>query len=407
MNILARGAGGLVALLLAAGTVASYHSTSTFELGAPGTAMQVVDTQDRLTAKLKANEVPPPLPPADEGGVLAVNAYKNVQVLGHVSAGNFTRLMTAITTWVAPNEGCAYCHAPQRDAKGEIVRDEDGYAQADLNNMQSDELYTKRVARRMIQMTQRINADWQVHVQQTGVTCYTCHRGNPVPTNIWFDAKDPDKEEVTVGRKAGQNAPSEIAGLASLPADLHPFLVGNENIRVLSSEAIGSENRASIKQTEWTYGLMMHMSKSLGVNCTYCHNSRSLAAWTTSPTTRTTAWYGIRMVREINNDYLAGLHDTFPQNRLGPLGDVPKANCATCHNGAYKPLLGVSMLKDYPVLAAPKPQPPKTATLNVNPAPLGTQVAPDAKNPPPTPDLSGVDAGALDAGPKPPRTVKP
>ena len=42
---------------------------------------------------------------------------------------------------------------------------------------------------------------------------------------------------------------------------------------------------------------------------------------------------------------------TFPEQRLGPTGDVAKANCATCHQGAYKPLNGQSMLKDFPELA--------------------------------------------------------
>jgi len=46
------------------------------------------------------------------------------------------------------------------------------------------------VARRMIQMTQRINVDWKPHVADTGVTCYTCHRGNNIPANVWFAAKD-------------------------------------------------------------------------------------------------------------------------------------------------------------------------------------------------------------------------
>ena len=40
----------------------------------------------------------------------------------------------------------------------------------------------------------------------------------------------------------------------------------------------------------------------------------------------------------------------FPAHRLGPTGDVAKANCSTCHQGAYKPLYGASMLKDYPEL---------------------------------------------------------
>ena len=95
---------------------------------------------------------------------------------------------------------------------------------------------------------------------------------------------------------------------------------------------------------------MMHMSQGLGVNCTYCHNSRSFSAWDQSTPQRTTAWYGIRMVRDLNNAYLDPLLPTYPHNRLGPLGDAPKANCATCHQGASKPLLGVSMLKDYPEL---------------------------------------------------------
>jgi photosynthetic reaction center cytochrome c subunit len=31
---------------------------------------------------------------------------------------------------------------------------------------------------------------------------------------------------------------------------------------------------------------------------------------------------------------------------------VGKANCLTCHQGAYKPLYGKSMLKDYPAMVS-------------------------------------------------------
>ena len=75
--------------------------------------------------------------------------------------------MTAITAWVAPVQGCAYCHADGED-------------------LSSDKLYTKVVARRMLQMTRHINGDWKQHVAATGVTCYTCHRGQPVPAAVWF-----------------------------------------------------------------------------------------------------------------------------------------------------------------------------------------------------------------------------
>ena len=98
---------------------------------------------------------------------------------------------------------------------------------------------------------------------------------------------------------------------------------------------------------------MMHISKALGVNCTFCHNSRSFTAWDQSTPQRATTWYGIRMTRDLNANYLEGLSAQFPHTRLGPLGDVPKVNCATCHQGVYKPLFGVSMLKDYPELKGP------------------------------------------------------
>jgi photosynthetic reaction center cytochrome c subunit len=385
VNILVKAGGALAAALLSAATVATYHSTESFQMGAPGIAMEVIKTRQQLADQVEANKVPAALPAASHDGVLAVDAYKNVQVLGNLSSGEFTRLMTAMSQWIAPEAGCAYCHAPEKDANGNIVRDEDGYAQADLRNMNSDDLYTKRVARRMLQMTQHINGDWKDHVKATGVTCYTCHRGQPVPTNIWFDQPEDTAEDMPVGRKAGQNSPATITGLSSLPSTVfRPFLAGDENIRVQATEAIDETDRSSIKQTEWTYGLMIHFSNSLGVNCTYCHNTRSMGEWSTSPSTRAQAWYGIRMVRNLNKEYLEPLADTFPPNRHGAeMGDGPKLNCATCHNGAYKPLLGVSMLGDYQALAMAMPQPAKT------------QVAPAVA---PNPTDGGTVTAAADGG---------
>jgi photosynthetic reaction center cytochrome c subunit len=113
--------------------------------------------------------------------------------------------------------------------------------------------------------------------------------------------------------------------------------------------------------TEWTYALMMHMSTSLGVNCTYCHNSRSFAEWAESPPARTTAWHGIRMVRDINMSYIEPLKPLWVRNptgpaegphgpRLGAMGDPLKVNCATCHQGVNRPLNGAPMLRDFPEL---------------------------------------------------------
>ena len=104
---------------------------------------------------------------------------------------------------------------------------------------------------------------------------------------------------------------------------------------------------------------MMHMANSLGVNCTYCHNTRAFSNWSQSTPQRVSAWYGIRMVRDIDNNYLESLQDTFPAYRLGPHGDVAKVNCTTCHQGAFKPLLGASMVSTYPELIASGAEPAK------------------------------------------------
>ncbi len=66
----------------------------------------------------------------------------------------------------------------------------------------------------------------------------------------------------------------------------------------------------------------------------------------------------------------------FPDYRLGPLGDAPKLACKTCHKGAFKPLLGVSMLGDYLELAGvvtERPAPWELEFLTEQPAADGEQ----------------------------------
>jgi photosynthetic reaction center cytochrome c subunit len=303
--------------------------------GYRGTGMVQIYNPRILAKEFAANKIPASLPPLGDAGPKASSVYTNVQVLGDVGVGEFTRLMASITTWVAPTQGCAYCH--------------------DVSNMASDSVYTKVVARRMLQMVQHINTDWKDHVAETGVTCYTCHRGQPVPANIWFNNPGPVQAGGFAQTPAGKNHPTTVAGDSSLPFDpFTPFLEQDKEIRVVSQTALPAADHQSIKQTEWTYSLMMNFSQSLGVNCTYCHNSRSFTDWDQSTPQRATAWYGIRMLRDLNNAYLDPLHATFPTARLGPDGDSPKVNCATCHNGVYKPLFGVGMAKDFPELTVAK-----------------------------------------------------
>ncbi len=311
------------------------------QTGYRGVGMETPRFADDAAALAEAN-VPPeeiyPRTPDDGSTPRAGDIYENVQVLGHLSDEDFTRLMIHITEWVSPEQGCLYCHG------------EDG-------NFASDDLYTKVVSRRMIQMTQTINADWSDHVAPAGVNCYTCHRGQPVPEYIWF--LDPDTEKAHadfMGEANGQNRPTELNGYTSLPTGtFDDFMVDDQSVRVIAQESITPEYGATIQDTERTYGLMMHWSQSLGVNCTYCHNSRAFTSWEQSPPARLTAWHGRRMAQALNSQYLAPLGPVYPDNRLGPLGDPPKLSCATCHQGAHKPLLGADMISLFPSLSAPGP----------------------------------------------------
>ncbi len=306
----------------------------TVQRGYRGVAMETNYNPRDVAVYLAANKVPASLPSLGTAGPKAGTVYKNVQVLSDISVGQFTRLMVSITNWVAPQQGCAFCH--------------------NTANMAEDSVYTKVVARRMLQMTQHINADWQQHVAQTGVTCYTCHRGQNLPSQVWYNNPGPTRFNGMAETSSGMGLVSRPAGLASLPYDpFTPYLEGDHDIRVQSERALPGADDHSIKETEWTYALMMHFANSLGVNCTYCHNSRAFGNWEQSTPQRVTAWYGIRMVRDLNGAYIDPLRPVFPVDQLGPTGDTAKLNCATCHQGVFKPLYGVSMAKDFPELQHP------------------------------------------------------
>lgn len=319
----------LVGAAVFSGAAWDLPPVETTQVGYRGTGMYVShDEEDQLALKL-ANALPEAQYEPDPTGDKARDIYENVQVLGDLSSDQFNQFMASITQWVSPVQGCAYCHNEE--------------------NLASDEVYTKVIARRMIQMTQAVNTDWQTHVAQTGVTCWTCHRGNPVPANIWYSSAEPKPAGGGLGYRAGQNVAGKFVGNTSMPQNaLEAYLLEDANIRVHSNTALPTgENTTTTKETESTWALMLHMSESLGVNCVTCHNTRAFNDWDQSPPQRVTAWHGIRMARTLNKDYITGLAPVFPANRKGPEGDVYKIGCATCHQGVQKPLYGESMLKAY------------------------------------------------------------
>jgi len=166
--------GSVAAALLGIAMLSNFEMPGrqiTVQRGFRGVAMETNYNPVQLAKYVAENKVPASLPQLPATGPKAGQVYKNVLVLGELSVGQFTRLMVSITNWVSPKQGCAYCH--------------------NTNNMAEDTYYTKIVARRMLQMTQNINANWAPHVAPAGVTCYTCHRGNNVPNYIWWTKARP------------------------------------------------------------------------------------------------------------------------------------------------------------------------------------------------------------------------
>jgi photosynthetic reaction center cytochrome c subunit len=339
----AGGAVFLAAMIVAWGQP---YATESQQTGPRGTGMHVqefvshLEAGDPTVADYFQDE--PWVP--EEGEELAGDIYENVQVLGNLTDANFNRLMNAMTLWVAPDQGCAYCHAG-----------------ADEGNYADDDLYTKVVARSMIQMTQNINENWAAHVQanaEVGVTCYTCHRGQNVPNNIWFRVGDVN--ENVAGWPAIQNRVTMTSNFTSLPSTyLEHFLLQDEEgfygvaqVHDLVSRAENPPGSPLIQQTEMTYAWMNYFSNSLGVNCVFCHNSRAFYDGAQVTPQWSTASLGIIMVQEMIEDYLLPLADVYPPERLGPVfNDAPLAACRTCHQGYQQPMQGLNVIANYPELA--------------------------------------------------------
>jgi photosynthetic reaction center cytochrome c subunit len=328
--------------------------TTALQTGPRGTGMDVIDfAGDTLdpTAAAYAATVSPPVPPAP-GAALASANPANEPALGNLTQENYDRLVNAMRAWTGIPDLFA-----------------------------GEENYQTITARSMIAMVQTLNSDYAEHVGPTGVNCYTCHRGQPVPSGVWFRIAPVTR--ATEGWASVQNRATAQSGSTSLPSDaLENYLLEYNAIAVhdLESRVAGSPSGGvdegsspvvrdahrrqpelwaglpSIQNTERTYSLMNYFDNSLGVNCVFCHNTRAFYDPDQHTPQWATAQLGIGMVQEINNTWLLALEGTLPPERLGPVhGDVPKAGCNTCHKGYSKPMNGLAMTADWPELMSADP----------------------------------------------------
>ncbi|MEM9425255.1 MAG: photosynthetic reaction center cytochrome PufC [Pseudomonadota bacterium] len=226
------------------------------------------------------------------------------------------------------------------------------------NLFEDPDSYQYAVGAMMIAMTQNINENWAGHVYangDVGVTCYTCHRGQAVPSEIWFSIL-PVTERMA-GWSAIQNRATSLSQSTSLPSDaLEVYLLDDQTIGVHDLESRvagvpGQDGYPGIQHAERTYSLMNYFSNSLGVNCVFCHNSRAFYDAGQVTPQWATASLGILMVQELNNDYIVPAGALLPEERLGPRnGDEPKVACKTCHKGYQQPLQGTNVTGDWPQL---------------------------------------------------------
>lgn len=297
----------------------------------PAALEMVTFTDPRRVQPL--NYVPEPLPAAASGGPMARDVYQNVQVLTGLSQAEFDRLMVAMTQWVSPKQGCAYCHDPQG-----------GYA--------SEALPAFKVSRQQIRMTVAMNTDWGNHLAPSGVTCHTCHRGEPVPPRVWYRQPEPHHAGLLGKPRPWHiDAPTIRQFFPSKPFE--EWALDKDSAHLQSEAALPGEPGSGVakeQKAEDLYLYMMQMSDALGVNCGYCHNSRAFFDWKQSTPNRLVAWWAMGQTADLNKTWIEPLADLLPKERLGLLGDAGKVECGTCHIGNQKPLGGFGLLAHYPAL---------------------------------------------------------
>lgn len=323
--------------------------------GAPGTEM-VVFKDPRTKPESGAQ---PDVLPAVAGGPAAGTVYRNLKVLGGVPKGEFDRTMIAITRWVSPKQGCAFCHG--------------GAAFTGTPASYAADYPRKVIARQMLSMTRTINANWTNHVGAAGVTCWSCHAGRNFPAHLWH--VDPPLVPPT-GGLAGQpqawnttaktiyqffpTRPDRMFLLQGLPA--HQVV----SDKALATTGTGKPYPHDREYAEQVYIFMMQMSNGLGVNCTYCHQSREPNDWSQSPPARLHGYSGIKMTAMLDQNFIAPLAPWTERSQIGQMGDAPMADCKTCHQGREKPVGGMWNVV-YPALIGPIPSGPANVVAATNP----------------------------------------
>lgn len=197
---------------------------------------------------------------------LTEEVYKNIQLLKGRPASSLMGTMKALTGLLGVD--CTHCHVPDQYEK--------------------DDKPQKQTTRLHFQLIALVNKQ----LEGNKVTCYICHRAKPIP-DPFPDSMKPTDEEM---RRAAE--------------DKRPAQEVYKNVQSLRGVPAG----------RWMV-IMNMLSKSLGVDCSYCHVPNEFEK--DDKPAKVTARTMLRMVGAISREIYKG---------------PTSINCYTCHRGQVKPV---------------------------------------------------------------------
>lgn len=222
----------------------------------PALAIFLLATDRSTTASIDQQTAPPQDKTIEQ-------VYKNIQIFNGLPAAGLMRAMNFFSKSLGVD--CTHCHVE--------------------NEFEKDDKPAKQTARKMYRMSQLVRKELNVGK----VTCYTCHRGQPQPEKPNFASK----EEIEKMQKE-----------AAL--DKRPSQEVFKNIQVLKGVPAGN----------WKM-IMTMFTKSLGVDCTYCHVEGAFEK--DDKPAKQTARKMLRLTGTIAREIYEGKNSP--------------VNCYTCHRG--------------------------------------------------------------------------
>ncbi|MCB8948587.1 MAG: photosynthetic reaction center cytochrome c subunit [Ardenticatenaceae bacterium] len=223
----------------------------------------------------------------------AVQAYiaefpepQNAQVLTGMTTSEIWGFMTAYVAGGLQVD-CTYCHNINNfAADGAEIGDDTVAARKDN-------------ARLHLQMVADLNQNWLTQLndiegkQPSGaqIICATCHLAEPLPV-AWPE------------------------NLHALPDD---YRLPLDNLDVL---LVTGNLDVSLDAVQYNQHTMYHISESLGVGCTHCHNSRYFPSWE-----QPAKYYALTMLQMSQH-----IRDTYQESMNGQ-----EPSCYLCHRNQVRP----------------------------------------------------------------------